>query len=111
MLLLMMGPVIGQLSAFDRVKPAHHSGISTSAVNKPATAFASLHTKAVFSWHQQCDYCSLFQHVPVLETALPQTTQASPPASSQRLTAIRLGYGTLAVFPHALTRAPPAALS
>ncbi|MHB0775101.1 DUF2946 family protein [Halomonas sp. WWR20] len=106
MLLLVAGPAIGQFSAFDRAGHEHHAGQVSSAQSSAESSFS----KAV-SWHEQCGYCSLFYHCPVLDVALPQVARDPLLAMLAPSAATRSAQGNLTVFPHALTRAPPLARS
>lgn len=104
MLLLVTGPVIGQLSAFDK-SGHHHSDVPMAAM-----APAPHHTLGgVIDWHEQCGYCSLFQHFPVLTGVLPPMARMPLPIADEPSADTRSAHGSLAVFPHALTRAPPSA--
>lgn len=106
MLLLVTGPVIGQLSAFG--EPGHHPH-SDASMSAMTSAPAHHHPLSeAIGWHEQCDYCSLFQHFPVLSGALLPLARHALWIAGQPLASPRAAYGHLAVFPHALTRAPPA---
>lgn len=106
MLLLLVGPVIGQLSAFGESAHGHHAG-TPMAHAADESARADAHRTKAASWLDPCGYCSLFQHCPVIADALPRAARASVPATAQPATAPCAAHGSLAVFPHALTRAPP----
>ncbi|TDX29353.1 DUF2946 family protein [Modicisalibacter xianhensis] len=105
MLLLVTGPVIGQLSAFG--EPGHHShaGASMPTLSSPPAHQSQL--PETLGWHEQCGYCSLFHHSPVLSGALPAVAHTFLLAAGEPLAATRPAHGGLAIFPHALTRAPP----
>lgn len=106
MLLLLAGPIIGQLSAFGESGLGHHAGASMAHAADESIRAAPHRAKAA-SWHDQCGYCPLFQHCPVIAVALPKAARAPVPATAQPATATSAAHGSLATFPHALTRAPP----
>ena len=108
MLLLVTGPVIGQLSAFGESRHHHHASVSMSSMASPSAEHHSL--SGVLGWHEQCDYCSLFQHFPVLTGVLSFLARIPPLGVGEPVARTRSAYGDLAVFPHALTRAPPASV-
>lgn len=111
MLLLMAGPVIGQFSAYDASGHGQHSKSSIPTMEQTATASSTGgHSPLkVLSWHEQCNYCLLFYHCPVLSAVLPPVVHEASIAAVGPIVATRLAHGHLAVFPHALTRAPPIA--
>ncbi|MDN3556591.1 DUF2946 domain-containing protein [Halomonas maura] len=109
MLLLVAGPLVGQLSAAGQGQHAGHGADQTHRLHAPAaaTAEAPAGDAAAAYWHAACGYCSLFQQMPVLSAMLPSV----PPLPSRAITApvmaTRAAHGGPAVFPQAPTRAPP----
>ncbi|MFC3291644.1 DUF2946 domain-containing protein [Modicisalibacter luteus] len=108
MLLLVTGPVIGQLSAFDDLGHHLHSDASRSAMTSATTSAQHPPLSEAIGWHAQCGYCSLFQHFPVLPGALTPAARLALWAAGQPLASPQAAHGHLAVFPNALSRAPPA---
>ncbi|MBB3141912.1 DUF2946 domain-containing protein [Halomonas organivorans] len=108
MLLLVLGPLIGQLSAAERHHHAGHAmdmakpGVMAMAVEADATASSSTH-----HWHPACGYCTLFQQMPVLSAMLPSVPPLAAQAITAPVVATRAAHGGPAVFPQAPTRAPP----
>ncbi|MDR5858003.1 DUF2946 domain-containing protein [Halomonas eurihalina] len=112
MLLLVIGPLIGQVSA--AAGNGHdHAGHSMSASSHMAmqalgeSDHGTSHHAAVLHWHAQCGYCSLFQQMPVLMAMLPHVVPVASHAITAPVVATRTAHGGPAVFPQALTRAPP----
>lgn len=107
MLLLVTGPVIGQLSAFG--ESGHHQPDVSMPTMAHAASPAQHHPLSnVIGWHEQCGYCSLYQHFPVLAGILPPVAHMPLLAAAVQAADTHSAYGRLTVFPHALTRAPPA---
>ncbi|MBH8579210.1 DUF2946 domain-containing protein [Bisbaumannia pacifica] len=119
MLLLVTGPLIGQLRAAGHTGHTGHTG-HISHVGHTGHISHAGHTghnshaghgdtqpQAAFGWHAQCGYCSLFQQVPVLMAMLPYVAPVASPAITAPVVATRRAHGGAAVFPQALTRAPP----
>ncbi|MDT8894410.1 DUF2946 domain-containing protein [Halomonas sp. I1] len=113
MLLLVIGPLIGQVSAADG--GAHdHAGHRMAASPQMAMSASDEtgqheagHHAAVFCWQTQCGYCSLFQQMPVLMAMLPHVAPVASHVITAPVVATRTAHGGPAVFPQALTRAPP----
>lgn len=131
MLLLVLGPLVGQLSAAPRdhhaghgagmaedshhaghpgagvVEREHHAdhaaGVSASARSAEARDVAPV----AAHWHAACGYCTLFQQMPVLSAMLPSVPPLAAQAITAPVVATRAAHGGPAVFPQAPTRAPP----
>lgn len=92
--------------------PMHHGSQhgAPAAADNLAQAAQPQPTSELHPLWEKCGYCNLMLHCP----ALPQTlTLLSAPASPEPHAQhyfIRAGYGRQAIFPGALTRAPPPAL-
>lgn len=107
MLLLVTGPLIGQLRAAGHTgHTGHISHVGHTGHNSHA-GHGDTQPQAAFGWHAQCGYCSLFQQVPVLMAMLPYVAPVASPAITAPVVATRRAHGGAAVFPQALTRAPP----
>ncbi|SHJ84963.1 DUF2946 domain-containing protein [Halomonas caseinilytica] len=112
MLLLAIGPMIGQVSA--AVGSGHdHAGHSMSASSHMVmqasgeSDHGTPHHAAMHHWQVQCGYCSLFQQMPVLMAMLPRVAPVASHVITAPVVATRTAHGGPAVFPQALTRAPP----
>ncbi|CBV43150.1 DUF2946 domain-containing protein [Halomonas elongata] len=117
MLLLVIGPLIGQVSAagvHDHAGHTTHVGHTMETSPHMAmsasgeTDHGTPHHAAVLHWQVQCGYCSLFQQMPVLMAMLPRVVPMASHAITAPVVATRTAHGGPAVFPQALTRAPPA---
>ncbi len=118
MLLLVLGPLIGQLSAVPRDHHAAgemvrepHAGhaVDLSASGMPPEAGDTAGAPAAH-WHPVCGYCSLFQQMPVLSAMLPSVSPLASHVITAPVVATRAAHGGPAVFPQAPTRAPPLSL-
>ncbi|MBZ9558915.1 MULTISPECIES: DUF2946 family protein [Modicisalibacter] len=107
MLLVVFGPLIGQLSG-----AAHAThGDAPRGIATAHEARIADHPAGVFAWHDACGYCTLFQHCPVLDVALPPAATASLAPLDQPAGAPRVAHATPALAAHAPPRAPPIALA
>lgn len=102
MLLAVTGPLIGQASA---VAHAGHHPVAAMPAHAPATTD---HETAVFTWHDQCGYCLLFQHCPVLDIGLAPIAPPSQGPLDQPAGMPQAAQDTPALSSHAPPRAPPA---
>ncbi|WP_275286105.1 DUF2946 domain-containing protein [Halomonas elongata] len=111
MLLLVTGPLIGQVSAASSEVHAGHTTETSPRTAMAASSETGHHDAephaAVFCWQAQCGYCSLFQQMPVLMAMLPHVVPVASHAIMAPVVATRTAHGGPAVFPQALTRAPP----
>ncbi|MDF3917867.1 DUF2946 domain-containing protein [Salinicola salarius] len=68
MVMLFLGPLISQIQA----SGSHHSSMRMAAM--PGMSMSHMDDApeaAVFSWHDQCGYCSLWQHFPTANIDVP----------------------------------------
>ncbi|MFG6176017.1 DUF2946 domain-containing protein [Halomonas sp. THAF12] len=123
MLLLVLGPLVGQLSASQRDHHAghasggtahgHHAGhhgaseMERHADHGMAMPAEARNAAPEARWHAACGYCTLFQQMPVLSAMLPSVPPLAAQAITAPVVATRAAHGGPAVFPQAPTRAPP----
>ncbi|SOC51904.1 Protein of unknown function [Chromohalobacter canadensis] len=105
MLLVVCGPVIGQASASLRhgAMPAHgmmHAEVGHASHSRgdPVTTIGL---------HDQCPYCSLFGHFPVIEGASTASLSDNATVVAPRVPRVLASQAVTTTFPNALTRAPP----
>ncbi|ABE57564.1 DUF2946 domain-containing protein [Chromohalobacter israelensis] len=105
MLLVVCGPVVGQASASLR-----HDAMPSHAMMH-AEAGHGDHTRgghvASVGLHDQCLYCSLFGHFPVLEGASTASMADNAAVIAPRVPRVLASQAVTTTFPNALTRAPP----
>lgn len=109
MMLLIFGPLVGQLNA-----EPHSSSLSPSWVCGDDVQTSSMgHHGADHEhmWYEQCEYCSLVQHFPFLSHHIPQYASVTLPALSGEVASIRSAHVSDALFLHAPNRAPPSLYS
>lgn len=105
MLLVVCGPAIGQASAALR----HHAmpaGMMMH-VGMESRAIGAGHHVDTAGLHDQCGYCSLFGHFPVLAEASGSSTPDGAIVSAPRVPEVLASQASTTTFPNALTRAPP----
>lgn len=125
MCLVVLGPLIGQVSGQTGGQvhghhAAHHiSGDPGLLTATHTSSHTSSHTRNHANSHtghatdhgvglaDACGYCSLYQHVPVLTLLLVLTALAGPIYRQGVRHRPARGHSRPAVFPQALTRAPP----
>lgn len=110
------GSAMGSGMAMSMSMPMHHGSQHGTSADADGVAQAlqpqpqPQPTSELHPLWEKCGYCNLMLHCP----ALPQTlTLLSAPASPEPRALhyfIRAGHGRQAIFPGALTRAPPPAL-
>ncbi|WP_168380891.1 DUF2946 family protein [Modicisalibacter radicis] len=108
MLLVLVGPIVGQLCAYGEPHHTAHGSRDGHAVGMASSA--AEHHSPARDWHTQCGYCSLLLHVPVLDGVVPRIERQAQGVEDARVAAVRAAHGAPALFPHALTRAPPSAV-
>ena len=117
MCLVVLGPLIGQVSGqMHGHHAAHHiSGdaglLTASHTNSHANSHTGHATDQGIGLADACGYCSLYQHVPVLTLLLVLAALAGPIYRQGVRHRPARGHSRPAVFPQALTRAPPPLLS
>lgn len=106
------GSGMGSGMSMSMSMPMHHGSQRGAPAAADSLAQAA-QPHASSEWHplwEKCGYCNLMLHCP----ALPQTlTLLSAPARPEPRALhyfVRAGHGRQAIFPGALTRAPPPAL-
>ncbi|MCK0745857.1 DUF2946 domain-containing protein [Chromohalobacter nigrandesensis] len=106
MLLVICGPVIGQASASlrDDSMPAHRMMHVDAGQGAPSSG----HIESV-GLHDQCAYCSLFGHFPVIEGASSAPVPDNTAVIAPRVPRVLASQAVATTFPNALTRAPPPA--
>ncbi|MBY5924904.1 MULTISPECIES: DUF2946 family protein [unclassified Halomonas] len=125
MCLVVLGPLIGQVSghtggqmhghhaahptsADAGVLTAHHtSSHSSRHISRQANSHKGHATDQGIGLADACGYCSLYQHVPVLTLLLVLAALAGPVRRQGARHRPARGHSRPAIFPQALTRAPP----
>ncbi|NWO09735.1 DUF2946 domain-containing protein [Chromohalobacter salexigens] len=105
MLLVVCGPVVGQASASLRhdAMPAHGMMHAEAGYGDHSRGG---HVASV-GLHDQCPYCSLFGHFPVIEGAFTAPIVDNAAVSAPRVPRVLASQAVTTTFPNALTRAPP----
>ncbi|GAB3338336.1 MULTISPECIES: DUF2946 domain-containing protein [Chromohalobacter] len=103
MLLVVCGPVVGQASASLRhdAMPAHAEAGHGDHSRDGHVASVGL--------HDQCPYCSLFGHFPVIEGAFTASVVDNAAVIAPHAPRVLASQAVTTTFPNALTRAPPLA--
>ncbi|WP_280570189.1 DUF2946 domain-containing protein [Chromohalobacter sp. 296-RDG] len=106
MLLVVCGPVVGQASASLRhdAMPAHMTMHVEAGQGPPSSG----HVESA-GLHDQCPYCSLFGHFPVIEGVSTISIAANAAVIAPRVPSVLASQAVTTTFPNALTRAPPPA--
>ena len=110
MLLLTLGPLIGQLTAPKMsammmphsVSQHDHSAMPSHASQTNDTMQSMHHV-----WYEQCGYCSLVQHFPFLSSTVPAVVRDAFITTWVPVEFVRSAFNSAALFLHALKRAPP----
>ncbi|WP_442488198.1 DUF2946 family protein [Halomonas litopenaei] len=129
MCLVVLGPLIGQVSGQMHGQHAAHHKSGHAAHQMDGHAGHATNSQAGHAIRQPassdqpdpaptaqqglvdaCGYCSLYQHVPVLTLLLVLAALAGPIRRQGVCHRPARGHSRPAVFPQALTRAPPPAL-
>ncbi|WP_277810509.1 DUF2946 domain-containing protein [Chromohalobacter canadensis] len=105
MLLVVCGPVVGQASASLR-----HDAMPAHAMMHEEAGHGD-HSRgghvASVGLHDQCPYCSLFGHFPVIEGAFTASIADNAAVIAPRVPRVLAAHAIVTTFPNALTRAPP----
>ncbi|MGB5996389.1 MAG: DUF2946 domain-containing protein [Marinomonas sp.] len=116
MLLLTLGPLIGQLSAVKMssgVMPSMSSsdmmmsGHDHSGSHHDNSGGHHDHSKMNHAWYEQCGYCSLALNFPFLSSTIPNIIRDVLQAAPRPVVLIRSAFKSNTLFLLALTRAPP----
>jgi len=110
MLMVFAGPLISQstpmahsMNMGDMAMPMHHDhGARSPNPHASQPSNGDLHPL----W-EKCGYCNLMLHCPALPQTLSLLTAAATPLARAEHYFTRAGHARQAIFPGALTRAPP----
>lgn len=105
MVMLFWGPLISQIQAGD----SHHPSMRMDAM--PGMSMSHSHDMpeaAVFSWHDQCGYCSLWQHFPTAHSDVPAVFRSVLKPASARFESPRPSASDRRHQLEGRPRAPPA---
>jgi len=109
MLLLTLGPLIGQLSAVkmsSSVMPSMTSSDMMMSGHDHSGGHHD-HSKMNHAWYEQCGYCSLALNFPFLSSTIPNIIRDVLQATPRPVVLIRSAFKSNTLFLLALTRAPP----
>jgi hypothetical protein len=110
MLLVFVGPLVSQAQAMGQGGVPHWMGELACSAEDGAPSQQPAMPSHELSW-AKCGYCTLLFSSPALSPAALHGLALADLASSQPALAPQAGHAAKAVFPGALTRAPPATLS
>ncbi|WP_157959069.1 DUF2946 domain-containing protein [Salinicola endophyticus] len=107
MMMLFLGPLISQIQASE----SSHSSMRMAAM--PGMSMASMHARdtperAVFAWHDQCGYCSLWQHFPTAHSDVPAVVRSVLKPAGGRFESPRPAASSDHLWFEGRPRAPPA---
>ncbi|WP_137079981.1 DUF2946 domain-containing protein [Halomonas caseinilytica] len=86
MVMLFLGPLISQIQA----SGSQHPLVRMAAM--PGITVSNIHDMpetAVFNWHDQCGYCSLWQHFPTAHIDVPAVVRSVLKPADVRFESIR----------------------
>lgn len=112
MVMVFVGPLISQLEtdATSLTRASHYGTPADSRhghMQGAAPCHAHANEQAVFTWHDQCGYCSLWQCFPVTGAAIPITKRDILKPAAAHFHPAPINRHSVPVFLNALSRAPP----
>ncbi|MDH4558835.1 DUF2946 domain-containing protein [Pseudomonas sp. BN417] len=110
MLLVFVGPLVSQAQAMGQAEVPHWMGELACSAEDGTQSGQPAMPGHELSW-AKCGYCTLLFNSPALSPAALHGLALGDLASPQAAPAPQAGHAAQTVFPGALTRAPPTALS
>ncbi|WP_277961584.1 DUF2946 domain-containing protein [Pseudomonas sp. RIT-To-2] len=104
MLMIFIGPLVSQAMPME-----HERGVAMEMpMDMPGMDMGNHHgDPALHPLWEKCGYCSLFFHTPALPTTPDPLPLAKPATVAGWVPTTRQGHARQAIFPGAMTRAPP----